>query len=355
MPEGLLDGMRVLDLSVWRPGPYATQLLAELGADVLKVEPPGGDPMRAYAELFASLHAGKRSICLDLKRPDDLGVALELGTSADVVVEGFRPGVADRLGVGDSVVRSHNPGVVYCSISGFGQTGPLAAVPGHDLSYQAWSGALAPDGGPPMASHLAVADLAAGMTAAMAVCAAWARRARTGRGERIDVSMADLLATWTGAAASRLAGVDGPAGGPAGYGTFATADGGYVALSVLAEDRFWASLCGEVGLDDAADLDVVERTRRAPELQARLAEAIVLRGRDELVAALLAVDVPVAPVLDRAGMLALDHFRERGTVTAAPGGDSRVGQPVRFEQHPPRRPTPSPALGEHQGQGWLPR
>src|ERR671924_189857 len=118
MREDLLAGLRVLDLTVWRPGPYATQLLAEIGADVLKLEPPGGDPMRAYPELFASLNVNKRSLVLDLKGEPGRRRALALASEADVVMEGFRPGVAARLGVGCDDVRAVNPGVVYCSVSG---------------------------------------------------------------------------------------------------------------------------------------------------------------------------------------------------------------------------------------------
>ena len=142
--DGLLTGVRVLDFSIWRPGPYATQLLADLGADVLKVEPPGGDPMRAFPDLFASLNANKRSIVLDLKDDQDRARAHELVADADALVEGFRPGVMDRLGLGYEAVRERNPAIVYCSISGYGQTGPLAEVPGHDLNYQAFAGVLAP-------------------------------------------------------------------------------------------------------------------------------------------------------------------------------------------------------------------
>src|SRR5207237_318160 len=125
---GLLTGLRVLDLSIWRPGPYATQLLAEIGADVIKVEPPGGDPMRRYPELFASLNVNKRGIVLDLKRDSDRARALELAAEADVLVEGFRPGVAARLGMGYGHVGDVNPTVIYCSLSGLGQDGPLALV-----------------------------------------------------------------------------------------------------------------------------------------------------------------------------------------------------------------------------------
>ena len=133
----LLTGVRVLDLSIWRPGPYAASLLCALGADVLKVEPPGGDPMRQYPGLFEDINAGKRSIVLDLKDPDDRNRSLELAAEADALVEGFRPGVMARLGLGEPAVRAVNPGIVYCSISGYGQHDPRAALPGHDVNYQA--------------------------------------------------------------------------------------------------------------------------------------------------------------------------------------------------------------------------
>ena len=144
---GLLEGVRVLDLSIWRPGPYATQLLVEMGADVVKVEPPGGDPMRVFPALFADLNAGKRSAAVDLKAPVGRAAVLERAAGADVVIEGFRPGVAARLGVGEVDVRAVNPTVVYCSISGYGQDGPLVAAAGHDINYQAWAGVLEPPAG----------------------------------------------------------------------------------------------------------------------------------------------------------------------------------------------------------------
>src|SRR5205807_10281832 len=149
------------------------------------------------------------------------------------------------------------------SISGMGQEGPLALSPGHDLNYQAWAGVLAPDGGPPVVPAVPVADLAGGMAAAFAVCAAVVRRLRTGEGERIDVAMADVLATWTGAATPQAEGTDGGARGVPGYGTFQTADGGYIALGVLTEDHFWRPLCDILGLDDeVAGLGFVGRMRR---------------------------------------------------------------------------------------------
>ena len=232
-----LSGLRVLDLSIWRPGPYATSLLVPLGADVLKVEPPGGDPMRHYPGLFAGVNEGKRSLELDLKDADDRSRALELATQADVLVEGFRPGVLARLGLGAPAVKALNPAVVYCSISGYGQQDPRALLPGHDVNYQAWSGALTPEGGPAdRIPPLPMADLAAGLTAAFGICAAVLGRMTSGEGATLDISMTDVLATWTGRAGAEPAPgstVDAPSAPTPGYGIFTTVDGGQVTLGVL--------------------------------------------------------------------------------------------------------------------------
>jgi crotonobetainyl-CoA:carnitine CoA-transferase CaiB-like acyl-CoA transferase len=355
MTEGLLTGLRVLDFTIWRPGPYATQLLAELGADVLKVEPPGGDPMRVYAGLFASLSADKRSVVLDLKNEADRDRALELAAEADVVVEGYRPGVADRLGVGYEDIRKVNPSVIYCSVSGLGQDGPLAQASGHDINYLAWSGSLSPEGGSPREPAVPVADLSGGMAAAFAVCAAVVRRVQTGEGERIDVAMADVLATWTGAVAPRAEGTDEEARGVPGYGTFATADGKYVALGVLTEDHFWGPLCDALGLADVADLGFLDRMARAAELQPQIADAIRRRQREDLVDELLGVGVPIAPVLDREEMVGLSHFIQRRAVTTETWADPATGFPVRFVNHPATRRQPPPEPDQHRGEGFRPR
>jgi crotonobetainyl-CoA:carnitine CoA-transferase CaiB-like acyl-CoA transferase len=343
---GLLAGVRVLDLSIWRPGPYATQLLAEMGAEVLKVEPPDGDPMRAYAGLFDQLNAAKRSIRVDLKAAGGRDQVLALALEADVFVEGYRPGVAERLGVGPAAVQAANPEIVYCSISGLGQDGPLAAVPGHDLNYAAWAGVLAPDGGSPREPAIPVADLSGGMAAALAICAALFRRLRTGEGERIDVALADVLATWTGTVPPVAEGVDAAVRGVPGYGTFTAADGGHLALGVVSEDHFWRRLCSVLALDAMGDLGFTERVARLDELQDRIARAVAERDRDELVDALLAADVPAAPVLTRDEMAELEHFRRRGVVVDE--GDARpaVGPPVRLHRHPAARRS---ARQEHPG------
>ena len=201
----LLSDVSVLDLSIWRPGPYATSLLVGLGADVVKVEPPGGDPMRHYPELFESVNAGKRSIMLDLKEPDGAGRrrALDLAAEADVIVEGFRPGVMARLGLGAGRGPGPEP---WCRVLlHLGLRAARSAgrgTPGHDLNYQAWAGALAPDGGAAVMPPLPLADLASGMTAAFGICAALLGRGAGGPGTYLDISMTDVMATWTGSASS---------------------------------------------------------------------------------------------------------------------------------------------------------
>jgi crotonobetainyl-CoA:carnitine CoA-transferase CaiB-like acyl-CoA transferase len=331
-----LSGLRVLDLSIWRPGPYATSLLVPLGADVLKVEPPGGDPMRSYPGLFAAINEGKRSLELNLKEAGDRTRALELAARADVLVEGFRPGVLSRLGLDEAAVRALNPRIVYCSISGYGQHDHRALLPGHDVNYHAWSGALTPEGGTATSNPpLPTADLAAGMAAAFGICAAILGRMTSGEGTYLDISMTDVLATWTGPAGAR------PAGGAEsrppipGYGLFSTADGGQIALGVMNEQHFWTSLCAALELGTVAALGFDERCRRGTELQDAVAEAVATRTRDELMGLLVAAGVPVAPVLDRQGMLAAGPFPRF---------------PIRLPLPPDAPPVPS--LDQHRGEGF---
>jgi crotonobetainyl-CoA:carnitine CoA-transferase CaiB-like acyl-CoA transferase len=351
MTDGLLAGVRILDFSIWRPGPYATQLLGELGADICKVEPPGGDPMRAYPGIFAELNVNKRSVVLDLKTSDGVGRAHELATDADVVIEGFRPGVAARLGIGPDELCARNPRLVYCSLSGMGQIGELADASGHDLNYQAWAGALAPERGAPAVAAVPIADLAGGLAAAYAICAAIVRQQRTGEGERIDVAMGDVLATWTGANPPVARGVDSGARGVPGYGLFAAADG-HVTLGIITEDHFWQPLCDVLGMDDVRALSFVERMKQVPSLQDRIASAIALQPRDEIVKRFLSAGVPAAPVLDRAEMVQLPHFRARNVVVEDFEGRPVTGHPVRFVQHPAARTRRAPEIDEHRGDGF---
>lgn len=354
---GLLTGLRVLDLSLWQPGQYATQLLADLGADVLKVEPPGGDRMRILPDRFVNYNGHKRSAVLDLKRDDDRARLLELVAETEVVVEGYRPGVADRLGVGYEQLRAVNPALVYCSISGFGQTGPLAHATGHDFNYQAYAGALvtpAP-GMTPVASGALLGDQGSGMAAAFAILAAVIGARRSGRGEHIDVSMADLIASWV--APMGTIGEEPTSAGQhvrsPGTATYATADGGHVVLGIFSEDHFWDRLCEGLGLSRYVGLGMSERATRADELAQALQREFSTRERDAIVAELDAREVPIAPVLSRVEALEHPHFQARGVVTRDSEGRRRLGHPIRYREHPALDPGRPPDLGEGGEDGFV--
>jgi len=351
----LLEGLRVLDLSLWQPGHTATQLLADLGADVLKVEPPGGDRMRVLPDRFVNFNGHKRSLVLDLKSDADRARLLELAAEAEVVVEGFRPGTAERLGAGYAQLSAVNPALVYCSISGFGQTGPLAHASGHDHNYQAYAGAFVrpPSGAPPMPAGALIGDQGSGMAAAFAILAAVLCARRTGEGEHIDVSIADLLVSWTAPMGvideSRQGTVR--QGGSSGLSVYATADGGHVVLGVFSEDHFWDLLCRRLGLDHLAGLSMAGRAAGGAELRETLQAQISTWNRDDLVAQMGAIGVPIAPVLTRAEALDLPHFLDRGVIARGPDGDRRVAHPIRYARHPARKPGLPPALGA-EGAPW---
>jgi crotonobetainyl-CoA:carnitine CoA-transferase CaiB-like acyl-CoA transferase len=239
-----------------------------------------------------------------------------------------------RLGLDEQAARAANPAIVYCSVSGYGQADPRAALPGHDLNYQAWAGALTPEGGMAAMPPLPTADLASGLTAAFGICASLLGRRAGGDGAHLDVSMTDVMATWTGRTGAAS---DDPSGTVPGYGVFGTDGGSQIALGVVNEQHFWSALCAELELDDLAGLDFGERTRRGDELQAAVGAAIRVRVRDELVESLAAAGVPVAPVLDRTAM-----------VVSAPFPTF----PIRLAE--PARTGPVPRLDEHKGEGFLP-
>lgn len=262
-----LSGIRVLDLTQLLPGPLCTQHLADMGAEVIKIEPPkGGDPNRGiggeqFSTLFLLVNRNKRSLALDLRSPEGVEVVHRLAATADVVVEGFRPGVAERLGVGYAQLAKINPRLVYCSISGFGQDGPLAQTAGHDINYESLAGVLAQTGaagGAPAQGNFPVADLAGGtLSAAMGILAALLGVQRTGQGTHVDVSMSDCLMAHNVVATSTVArtgrgaarGADYLSGGMACYGVYATADGRHLALGAI-EIKFWQAFCTTIGRDD---------------------------------------------------------------------------------------------------------
>ena len=243
--------------------------------------------------------------------------------------EGWRPGVAARLGVGYDDVRAVNPSIVYCSLSGYGQTGPLAATPGHDLNYQARAGALVDrgtsDADPPRIPVLPVADLAGATVLALVVSAAWARRLQTGAGEYVDVSMTDVVASWRGgSSATKVAGRAEPMRGSAGYGVFRCADGAWLTLGVIAEDHFWAAVCDTLALDDVRDVAYAQRLSRVEALNERVADALARMQSSDTLAALERVGAPVAPTLTPETAQQPDGFPARGPRTINHAHDARA-------------------------------
>ena len=356
MAGGLLDGMRVLDLSLWQPGQTASQLLADLGADVIKVEPHGGDRMRRLPGRFAAYNGHKRSIVLDLKDDGDRARLFELVADAEVVIEGYRPGVADRLGVGFEALAAVNPAIVMCSITGYGQSGPLADVAGHDHNYQAYAGAFTfAEGAAPQPAGLLVGDQGSGMAAAFAIVSAVLCARRTGEGDHLDVAITDLLASWVVPMGMQPGDGASPASDelPA-MGAFATQDGRWVELGVYSEDHLWDALCRALGLADLVGLDMAARGERSVELRATIAANVANRTRGEFVAEMTRLTIPVAPILSRDEMLRHPNFAQRGLLSDGPDGHPVLHHPVRYLRHPAREPGEVPMLDAHAGQGFGP-
>jgi len=368
-----LDGVRVLDLSRLLPGGFCSLLLADFGAEVLKLEDTGmGDYVRwsppfhegaedsAASALFLALNRGKRSIRVNLREDAGRDVLLRLVREHDVLLESFRPGVLDRLGVGYERLREENPGLVYCAISGYGQDGPLHDRVGHDTNYLALTGLLGLSGepeGPPAQAAGQIADLGGGaLMAAFGILAALRERERSGLGQLVDISMADGALSWLAmTAASRLAGGPKPerggtelAGGLACYRPYACRDGGHVALGAL-EPKFWQELCH--GLD-REDLLEAQFAPPGSEAHAELERVFLGRTREEWTAFAAEHPCCLEPVLDLDEALESELVRARGMVVELdqPGAHTPVrqlGSPVKMSRTPARAPAPGPALGEH--------
>lgn len=327
----VLTGIRVLDLSLQLPGPYATRLLADMGADVHRIEPPGGDPARAFPSLYTEVNVGKMVEEVDLKSDAGLGRVLDLACDCDVLVEGFRPGVLARLGLGYEAVAQTNPGVIYCSISGYGQVGERSDKPGHDLTYHADAGTLAQDG--PSSSSvppLPIADLASGLMAATTISAALVGRATSGEGAHLDVSMADVMASWTfPVALSRAAGEVDLFGSTPHYGVFDTADGHRIALGIVHEQHFWERFCDEFGLADERSSTFEGRQQDHQRLRLRLETLFAGLPAADVIARTTRVDVPAAMVLRPEDVLDSAPFQHRGLIRNS-GFGARYAHPVRF-------------------------
>ncbi len=329
-----LAGVRVLDFSPLLPGPFATLALADLGADVVKVEPPGGDFARGMpSSLFRMANRNKRSIVLDLKRPEAAGIVRRLALWADVAMEAFRPGVADRIGIGASALRAINPRLIYCSLSGYGQTGPDRLLPGHDLNYLCASGAMALPGHwreAPRRSSIPVADLAGGAYAAIAILAALLERGRTGEGRSLDLSLAEAAMSCT--AIRHGLDLDGSSREhlwPT-NDLFDTADGA-IALGIV-EEHFWTNFVAAAG-DLAPDLAdpryATEPQRRAvgDELSERLHEVMRRLDTATWMARFARHDVPAQPMLTPYAASRTPQVQAREMVMEH-GGERHIPFPV---------------------------
>ena len=350
---GALSGVRIVELAGIGPAPYGVMLLADLGADVVRVDRLVSGDQPDTAASMVGLSRNRRSLAADLKHAEGLATVRRLVSSADVLVEGFRPGVAERLGLGPDELRSDHPRLIYARMTGWGQDGPLAPRAGHDLDYAAVAGALHPIGRPdepppPPINYLA--DFGGGGTfLALGVLAALFERERSGRGQVVDAAMVDgaaslttflhgLLAAgaWTTQRGSNL--LDGAA--PY-YDTYRCSDGRFVAVGAL-EPQFFAQLCQVLGLDP----DEWPQHDRAlwPDQKARLAELFATRTRDEWVEAFAGTDACVAPVLDLSEAPTHPHNRERGTFVDV-GGSPQPAPAPRLSRTPGEVARPAPAPG----------
>jgi crotonobetainyl-CoA:carnitine CoA-transferase CaiB-like acyl-CoA transferase len=346
-----LSGVRVVSLAEQYPGPYATMILADLGADVILVErPAGGDPTRRFSGHFAGLNRNKRSLSIDLKSAAGTEVLWKLLATADVMIEGFRPGVMSKLGFPADTLRERFPTLIQASVSSFGQTGPLSPRGGHDISLQGMAG-FVELGEKPGPVSLPLADLSSAMFAAIGIVTALFARSNTGQGDVIDVAMLDALVAWKSTAlASALNGLD-PAPYPPddpGYGVFMTR-GGPITLSIAGEDHQWRGLCLAVGLDDVAELSTETRETDAANLQKRLADALMQEEWPELEQRLAAAGVGFGHVNRGKSVVDDPQVVAREVVVQAPDDTRVVRQPIRFRSSADdivvRRGTPQ--LGEH--------
>lgn len=348
----------ILELTTQLPGPYCSMLLADLGASVIKVEPPGGDPLRRFPPAFASVNRGKRNIVIDLKKDAGGEVMRRLVRRADVVLEGFRPGVAGRLGVDYPSVKHLNPAVVYCSISGFGQEGPYRNRAGHDINYLAIGGLLG-RGDPPAVPPVLISDLSSGLYAALAVSAALMHRTATGEGRFIDLSMTDCILSWMALDIATAAQEPNAArqqflGDIPHYGVFETSDGRYISLGIVHEDHFWIRLCDVLGLDDWRDWSSEKRLSRAAVIQGKLQAVFATDSCDEWDRRLREADVPCAPIYNLDELPDDPYIQYRNpfySLEASDRSESRqVKAPYRTDAPEAKAPLPPPVLGEHTRQ-----
>jgi crotonobetainyl-CoA:carnitine CoA-transferase CaiB-like acyl-CoA transferase len=373
-PRHLLDGYKVLDFTHFVAGPTTTRLMAGMGAEIVKVEvAPRGDHAREFdyidkgrSAFFVQQNRGKQSLCVDLRKPEGLDLVKALAPQVDVVVENFAPGVITRMGLGYDVLKALNPGIVMCSISALGQTGPLATDPGFDFIGQAYAGItslIGEEQGPPYMPMVAIGDVSAGAHAMGAIACALLYREKTGEGQYIDISLLDayfhcqtigvqLYSASKGAQEMKASGLHHSLACPA--GVFKGKRWWIIILAMT--DKQWLSLCRAIGKpelgEDERYLDRRRRSRRRAELVQIIEAWLAASPSDEAsVEALRRARVPVAPILSIREAMAHPHLVERGTVRSITDpilGEFKIpGFPLRFSGFPEELEFDAPMLGEH--------
>ncbi len=362
-----LAGVRVVELSLFLPGPHLTMMMADHGADVIKVEPyEGGEPVRHIGPkqagetvYFRNTHRGKRSLRLNLKHPEGREILMRLAERADVLVESFRPGVVDRLGIGYAAVSARAPQIVYCSISAFGQSGAYRDRPAHDLAVESLAGLVSVNldqEDRPAMPAVPAADMAASLMALSGILMALLRQRATGQGDYLDIAMHDSLLAWT-------ANVMGPVfaeqrapvpkaertwGGNAFYNLYETKDGGWLALGA-SEHKFAENFLAKAGRSDLAPYAHKQPGEQGP-LIAYLRRLLKEKTLAEWLAWLDGVDVAYAPVRSLKDAIDDPNTRSRGMLLMDEQGRQHLGVPIRFAREPARPNLHAPGFGEHSNE-----
>jgi alpha-methylacyl-CoA racemase len=354
--SSLLEGVRILDLSRLLPGPMCTAHLAAMGADVIKIEDPRvGDYARSMGSFYESVNGNKRSVAIDLKKDEGREAFLALAKTSDAMLEGFRPGVVESLGIDFPRIQAVKPDIVYCSLSGYGQDGPYRLKSGHDINYLAVAGVLnevAGDAGGPGLCNLQIADLLGGsMSAAMGILAALLSARSTGRGRYLDVSMTDCalahnimpLMAYNDHGRTAPRGEDFLTGGLPWYNVYATLDGRHVALGAL-ELKFWRAFCDEIGRREwRGQPDDPEARRR---ISHELTELFGSRPLEYWVERFAEVDCCLSPVLSLEEAMRDPQLTERRMFMHR-DGRTDYAFPIKFDPPIEPRRAPAPALGQH--------
>ncbi|HOC60089.1 MAG TPA: CaiB/BaiF CoA-transferase family protein [Smithellaceae bacterium] len=352
-----LDGMVILDLSIQVPGPYCSMILADLGAEVIKIENTReGDPARLLPFLYNSLNRNKKSICLNLKSPAAKDIFYRLARRADVLIEGFRPGVCQKLNVDYETIKNINPQIVYCSITGYGQEGPYRNKPGHDINYLGYAGILSLEEDLHAYSKMPaipLADVSGSMFAAISILTALLARKNDGIGQYIDVSMTAGVFSWLGASLS--SGFQGQKDSESlyipHYGLFRTQNGKWISLGIVHEDHFWNKLCNIMDINDWASLDLFTRIARREEISALIKKIFLTRNLEEWLTLLNKADIPCGPVynLEESFTDAQTQYRQADPKKKYFGQEEKQFRafPAIFSEFDSGKNMPPPSPGMH--------